>query len=248
VFLTFILSTSGTPKWYGHDFDKDNVLLYFPGQEQDYVIPRNTRSLGLTISKQQIRRLDWKLRPESIQRICHANLKAVVACCAQTTGQVKRHTAISQEDGLLLQERLSIQLSNILLPRLSEAENATPAELSASRAYRIVRSAEQHMATWDAEHLLDISQLARLVCVSPRTLYRAFHNQFGIGPYEYHVLMKLRAFRKSVRQQNLETDIITRTASNAGFSHMSRFSESYRKHYNEQPTETLVRWRNTHKA
>jgi AraC-like DNA-binding protein len=242
VFLAFVISSSGAPKWYGRDFRKDNVLLYFPEHEQDYVIPTDTRSLGLTLGGKLLQSMNWKLQSESVRQIDQASLDAIASYCSKITAQVRHQSSLDHEEALLLQERLVIQLDTLLMPWLSTKDDSQQAQLSASRSYKVVRCAETHMAEWKTDQLLDISLLAKLSHVSPRTLYRSYRNIYGMGPYEYHVLKKLRSFRENIRQQGHELDAITRAAYNAGFSHMSRFSEMYRKRYDELPSKTLLRW------
>ena len=92
----------------------------------------------------------------------------------------------------------------------------------------------------DADTLpLTVSELCSNVGVSSPTLFRAFHEQFGVGPKHYIQARRLCG----VRGQLLSNDnvaSITDVANHWGFWHMGQFAADYRRHFNELPSATLA--------
>lgn len=242
VFFTFLLHADGVPRWRGREVHRNQALVYLPGQEQDYALPPNMHSLGLLIGKRLIGDMGWNIRPESVLRTDAVGLDALAACCAQATSQVRQGGVSNPEEALLIQERLAMRLGDVLAPWLGGPGDGVDRGLSPSRAHRVIRGAERHMAQWDQDDKLDVARLAEGVGVSPRTLYRAFREYFGMGPYEYHLLLKLRDFRRGIRHREPGPGLVTSVAGDVGFQHLGRFSETYRRHFGELPRDTLRRW------
>ena len=95
------------------------------------------------------------------------------------------------------------------------------------------------------ERGLDVGELARAAGLSERSLYRAFRAAFGMGPYEYFTLARLRRFRENLLRESRAgpwRGAVTRAAADAGFCHFGRFSQSYRRQFGETPRDTLARW------
>ena len=86
-------------------------------------------------------------------------------------------------------------------------------------------------------------ELANALQVSQRTLYRAFRESAGVGPDEYYRIHKLHHFRECLLASEGHRGDIAQAAELAGFDHLSRLAQSYRKHFGELPSETLARRR-----
>ena len=93
---------------------------------------------------------------------------------------------------------------------------------------------------WDS---LPVPALARCVKVSERTLYRAFDQWVGIGPYEFFTLSRLHAFRRDMLTGPAQRGKIARTARANGFEELSRLAQLYKRHFGELPSETLAKRR-----
>ena len=108
-------------------------------------------------------------------------------------------------------------------------------------APRILRKAEQFIYD-NAEAPITVSDIAAGIGVSIRALQAAFRTWRSTTPSIF-----LRETRlKRVRDQLLDagpSTTVTELAVDAGFTHLGRFSETYRKAYGESPNETLARSR-----
>jgi transcriptional regulator GlxA family with amidase domain len=79
-------------------------------------------------------------------------------------------------------------------------------------------------------------QLARVGCMSVRTLHATFQQELG---------MSVMAYLRWVRLGRVRTELlhdaggVTDVAMRWGFSHPSRFAQQYRDRFGELPSETL---------
>ncbi len=239
--LGFLLNASGEVKWYGKALDRNDALLYLPSHEQDYLLPPDVQALGFTFSDKLRKEMGWKLEHVPLHHISQTAVNAVTTLATHITQRLRLAGKLELHESRILQERLALQLSDLLEPWLSRRGNRHD-ELSPSRQHRLTTLAISRLREFDYSEKPDIQALASELGVSSRSLHRAFRNCFGIGPYEYHTLMRLRAFRRSLRTCNGRHGAITEAAMAAGFTHLSRFSTLYRKQYGERPRDSLRRW------
>ena len=87
---------------------------------------------------------------------------------------------------------------------------------------------------------LTVSELCSSVGVSAPTLYRAFQEQFGMGPKQYIQIRRLCGVREQLFARDSEESIAD-VANTWGFWHMGQFAADYRQHFGELPSETLAR-------
>lgn len=102
------------------------------------------------------------------------------------------------------------------------------------------RIALQKILDWlNAHDRLPVSamDLCKIGNVSGPTLYRAFQEEFGVGPKRYLVSRRLAGARKSMLRMGPHTRV-TDIANAWGFWHMSQFAADYRRQFGELPSET----------
>jgi AraC-like DNA-binding protein len=83
--------------------------------------------------------------------------------------------------------------------------------------------------------------LARVGCVSVRTLHAAFQQQLGESPMGYVRTIRLNRVRAELLRSDPEKVRVTDIAMRWGFLHPSRFAQQYRDRFNELPSVTLHR-------
>jgi AraC family ethanolamine operon transcriptional activator len=131
---------------------------------------------------------------------------------------------------------------NFLAPALVVkylAENKTPAAVPAFHVRRrAVRLALAYLN--DADTLpLTVSELCSNIGVSSPTLFRAFQEQFGVGPKHYIQARRLCGVREQLFSSG-NVGSITTVANDWGFWHMGQFAADYRRHFDELPSATLA--------
>lgn len=115
--------------------------------------------------------------------------------------------------------------------------NDTGAALSPGERWRVIRRAEEHVAAC-AEAPVRIDDLCVAACTSMSRLERAFRETFGLSPRRYLMLRRLAGVRGELLRAAPQTSI-TEVAMRWGFFHLGRFSQEYRQHFSEQPSQTL---------
>lgn len=83
--------------------------------------------------------------------------------------------------------------------------------------------------------------LARVACVSVRTLHAAFAEQLGETPMAYVRRIRLGKVRADLLRADPLRTRVTDIAMRWGFFHQSRFAQQYRDQFDELPSVTLHR-------
>jgi AraC-like DNA-binding protein len=100
----------------------------------------------------------------------------------------------------------------------------------------VVRYVDEH-----AETELTPELLARVACVSVRTLHAAFQEQLGESPMAYVRRIRLGKVRGDLLRADPQRTRVTDVAMRWGFFHQSRFAQQYREQFHELPSVTLQR-------
>lgn len=108
------------------------------------------------------------------------------------------------------------------------------------------RMAAQRVAdleSWVEEHLADVitvGRLCELAQVSERSLQLAFQARRGMSPMRFVCERRLAAAHRRVSNADA-SDSITGIATSLGFTHLGRFSRSFRETFGESPSQTWLR-------
>lgn len=105
-------------------------------------------------------------------------------------------------------------------------------------ARRIVRKVEDYLDEAGARPV-HISEICEALRVSRRTLHRAFHEVFGIGPVTFLRHKRLCAIHSILRDSHPGIATVATVAMQQGFYELGRFSQYYRAIFGEYPSQTL---------
>jgi transcriptional regulator GlxA family with amidase domain len=92
-----------------------------------------------------------------------------------------------------------------------------------------------------ADRELTPETLARIGCVSVRTLHAAFQDRLGESPMAYVRKVRLTRVRADLLRSDPQLVGVTQVATRWGFVHLSRFARQYREQFDELPSTTLHR-------
>lgn len=81
--------------------------------------------------------------------------------------------------------------------------------------------------------------ICKTLGVSERNLQIHFREAFQMSPKSYFTSLSLNRVRSQLGRIPKEPGAVARVATSFGFEHLGRFSENYRKLFNESPSETL---------
>lgn len=147
--------------------------------------------------------------------------------CLEADQQDAVSNMVSSPMGLLVATKLlEIAPHNIRAPRLDRADEAFFERINEY----IDANARGHITTED---------LAKLCCVSSRTLYDRFKKVKGVAPNAYVRERKLLKVRSRMLNVHNGVQNVTEVALEYGFSHLGRFSSEYKQLFGESPSETL---------
>jgi AraC family ethanolamine operon transcriptional activator len=90
---------------------------------------------------------------------------------------------------------------------------------------------------------LTMTDLCEASGMSERRIRQAFADCLGTSPMLYLRRVALQAVRHALYENPFERDAVTRAASDFGFTHLSRFAGHYRALFDETPSTTLARAR-----
>lgn len=103
------------------------------------------------------------------------------------------------------------------------------------RALELIRSQD--------ELDLNVEYLCRAINVAERSLLRAFHRFFGMGPTRYMKLQRLNRAHRELQTHECKERTVSGVMTNCGVTEFGRFAGAYRALFGETPSETLKRKR-----
>ena len=135
-----------------------------------------------------------------------------------------------------------VGIEDMLLAALLGLPNRYSSELERDRPGeplpRVVRLAEEYIEA-HADEAISVAALVRVCGCSQSTLFQAFHKARGYSPMQFLTELRLQRARQRLSSDSGHT--VSSVAYDAGFNHLGRFAEAYRKRFGETPSETLGR-------
>ena len=131
------------------------------------------------------------------------------------------------------------ELTVSLLECFSGPETVMPKVHSSAAANHVRRATDYILA-----HLgdpLTVSQLARELDVSRRSLEYSFARGVGLSPKQFILELRLSRCHAELLAASKETTSVAATANRLGIWHLGAFARAYCARYGELPSETLLR-------
>jgi AraC-like DNA-binding protein len=105
-------------------------------------------------------------------------------------------------------------------------------------AMRLVRDVEDYLDAAGTRPI-HVSEICVAFGLSRRSLHRAFHEVFGVGPVTFLRHKRLCTIRSILRESAPSQTTISKVALEQGFIELGRFSQYYRAMFGEYPSQTL---------
>jgi AraC family ethanolamine operon transcriptional activator len=105
-------------------------------------------------------------------------------------------------------------------------------------AMKLVRLVEDYLQV-TGDRPLHISDICSKLHLSRRSLHRAFHEIFGIGPVTFLRQKRLCTVHSILKDSSPGTTTVGEVAMRQGFIELGRFSHDYRIMFGEYPSQTL---------
>jgi AraC family ethanolamine operon transcriptional activator len=113
-----------------------------------------------------------------------------------------------------------------------------PSHRSNRKLDRIIGPALAFLRTKDGEDL-HVDHLCRASNVAERSLLRAFHKFFGVGPTQYLKLRRLNRVHCALQAPDCNETTVTGILTTCGVTEFGRFAGAYKALFDEAPSETL---------
>ena len=227
-----------------------SVQLYSEGSELDYRAPPGSTWFAYCIERECIQEAAVRL---SGQPLAIPNTGAVNIQPEPTDGRrivtlirglftLGAHPATPQRSLELEIDSLVDQFHYVLARTLlrGQARDSSWENRRVVRRRRLISQAEDYLRANISEPFR-LSEFARAVQVSPRTLESRFLETYGVTPKTWFRSMKLNAVRQELKRSHGADQRIGDVAMRWGFLHLGRFSEEYRRLFRERPKDTLRR-------
>jgi AraC-like DNA-binding protein len=169
-----------------------------------------------------------------------ANSTRVLAVRKSITMDMTPEYAVAAETGPRASGMNSLSVLAFERPLFVRAEDeiVTPKVAYNKSAEQIVLRALEYTRT-RAQITVTVEDLVRGARVEYRTLLRAFHRYFGVGPKRYLRLQQLNAVRQALREPRRAEVTVTSIMTAHGVTELGRFATEYRRLFHEKPSETL---------
>lgn len=113
-------------------------------------------------------------------------------------------------------------------------------KLALSPSDRTLNDVEDYICA-NLDTTITRDDLAEVVGVSIRSLSRAFHKKYGLGPKAFLLQRRLDASYAQLRGADSDVTTVTEVAMSYGFWHAGRFASAYKKAFGESPSESLLK-------
>ena len=248
----FVLQSPASVNICGHESDWGEAIFWQCNQEVEYIAPTGLTALVIYVDSVLVNSLGWTLAGDAVQRVPRSRLSKLAQTCQLATHAARRQfsadIAVSASTQSPLEtdrwrNRIMADLELALVPWLTAPSpcpwNTAPSPRKS--VHSLFREAERVLARHDLGHFATVDEFAKEIRVPPRTLFHAFHELVGTGPYAYLQLVKLHKLRELLLVKSSTETTISTLASRLGFRHLGRMSVAYREHFGESPSDTLRR-------
>jgi AraC family transcriptional regulator, ethanolamine operon transcriptional activator len=222
-------------EWRGESVAIPSLLSFGYGDEFQGVTDAGFRGITFAVAAQQLEDVANCLGiaiDHSLQRALAFPVRRDPGRLLQISRRARRFLAAS--DALPDRSEEECIITELLIAA-TDCEKHDDRSSSASRS-RAVSMALEFMDL-RAEENTPIGTICTETGVSWRTLDRAFHERFGIGPKAYHSRLRLSRVRSELLEVGADC-LVSDVANKWGFWHMGQFAKDYCQLFGELPSET----------
>lgn len=238
-FLTFgIPASEGIDSWTSEEIGETTLLTFGPRQGFDSRTNEHHTGLVFSIAEDKFVSTLNQIGEDSPERLQSTSL-------LRPNGQTPRLKQLEAHIKSLLAsdvvlwtetlvESLVLELSAVVTDGATERDDRP----TKNRRFVLDKALERMRVSED--DIVPISELCRDVGASWRTINRAFHDAFGIGPKAYYTRLRLNRARLELICGGGDISVAD-AANRYEFWHMGQFAKDYYALFGERPSETVQR-------
>ena len=231
--------------WRNIDISGDMLFVFPEGGELNSISQSDFDVYVLSLTEEKLNASCDLLDLPDIRTLINKN--EVFKCPSEKMDEFRRwlHTVKTELTSLNTSirnkyylEQLEQEIIDRILSILTENRIVTK---SRSRKRDIALSIAENYISDLSSEIVTVAELCDTANISERTLEYAFRERYGITPKRYSLVYKLNCVRKHLRKTPPGAALVSEIARQYGFWHMSKFSDDYKKLFNELPLSTLNR-------
>ncbi len=218
------------------------MLIYAPGQEINVVNRSGFEIYILSVEKTHFKKIAAGLGFNDIEnklsKIDRVELEIEQANSLREQLKNILNYVASLDQKMLTTQGRSLFLELLptkFLKEISLHAGCTPKRVFKKR-HLLYMESRAYIHT-HAHLLISVASIAKKFELSEKTLRNYFQDEFGISPKQYITTLRLQRVKETLKSK--PTASIEQIARKQGFNHMGQFANSYKKLFDELPSETL---------
>lgn len=218
----------------GREIVDRDVIEFSPGLENSEIYPEGIY-LDLQIDRDWARERGWERGGETVRKLTSRDYGWIRGWCQERLSAPPSEESTPAPSG---DKHFVARLIGLLdSPKMPLSEGPT----ASSGHHRVVRRALELVEGSLEEQDLSVPWLADSVGVAERTLYQAFTDEVGTSPYNYILVRRLNRLRRLLLRGPHRHGLVRDAAVQAGFDHLGRMGQMYKRQFGETPRQTLRR-------
>ena len=237
--ITVLIPDRNRQAWVnGHSLDDGQMVILFPGNKIHLVTGKKSRIISMQVPQSVISAELGKYELEQLA-VLENDLTPAISDKAEISQL--RSLILNSRDSGTAGRQLSVTESS-LISKLGSLVASGPNQVNGSsmrisfKQISILRKVDMYLESHLREEFR-MSEISRASGVSERTLERLFKYAFGITPSAYIKSLRLHKARTELARQTIHDKSIAHIAMDQGFTHLGRFSVSYREHFGQSLSE-----------
>lgn len=235
--------------WCGIEVPSSSLAILHPGEEHRASIPQSWDTVEILISNETL--FDESLLSESLWKQTLQPNQALFSGYPSRIQlfRLKLLRYFNSPERLgdlakceygqsLLKNQILEPLGMILMEIEMNVDRYKPISQS-RRRQTFFRALE--MVEANVKHPLTIQEVCDRIGTTPRTLQLTFLELSGVSPSQYILSRKLHAVQQDLFKAQGDSIPIFQKAQEYGIQHAGRFSQQYKRMFNESPSDTVKR-------
>jgi len=222
----------------------DDIIVLPPGREFAVASRGTHKWISISVPPTVLEEAGFSLvhvddlaAAASLIRAPHEAVRELLAAAKDATDAVQASSISANSTRLCNIERaLLVALLGAVVPCGVVAR--APFSRNSSNLDRVIHKALGFLRTKDRQDL-HVEDLCRTVGVAERSLLRAFHRFFGVGPTQYLKLRRLNNVHCALQAYDCRQTTVTEVLTTWGVTELGRFAGAYKALFGESPSETL---------
>ena len=235
-----IVDSEATVTACGRELPANSANVFIPGQESEFMMRGPYTTLEIALDTALVEELGWSPSGEQLRQVPNQELDHLITVCRQaSSGQANQSWSSSDKE--LRKARVLEALEPVLSPWRVSCSGDSTALANGSRSFKVLSRADAFFDSFGESEPIEIEHLANSLGIARRTLFRAFRETLGIGPYQYFELKRLHILKARLREADHCSTSVTAIALQLGFMELGRLAGKYKNLFGEYPSDTLKR-------